>query len=72
MVRGKFLVLFSALVMYAFGITNMDPPRVTIDSVEEEYNSLGGVKNITDWFALMPSVIDFDADKNSSIDELEY
>ena len=72
MVRGKFLVLFSTFVMYAFGITNMDPPRVTIDSVEEEYNSLGGVKNITDWFALMPSVIDFDADKNSSIDELEY
>ncbi len=77
MVKGKLVILFSALSMYACGVTNLDRPKMVIDKVEiakeeEEYNSLGGVKNITDWFALMPSVIDFDVDKNSSIDELEY
>ncbi len=77
MVKGKLVILFGVLSMYAGGITNLDRPKMVIDKVEiakeeEEYNSLGGVKNITDWFALMPSVVDFDVDKNSSIDELEY
>ncbi len=77
MVKGKLVILFSVLSMYACGITNLDRPKMVIDKVEiakeeEEYNSLGGVKNITDWFALMPSVVDFDVDKNNSIDELEY
>lgn len=77
MVIRRLVILFSALSLYACGITNLDRPKMVIDKVEiakeeAEYNSLGGVKNITDWFALMPSVTDFDHDKNSSIDELEY
>ena len=73
MVKGKLLVLFASLVVFACGVTNMSPPEIKVNKEEkEEYNSIGGVKNITDWFALMPSFLDFDLDNNGSIDQLEY
>ena len=66
-----------ALSLYACGISNQSLPTYVIDKVEKEKlssepNTLGGVKNISDWFALMPSPLDFDVDKNSSVDVTEY
>ena len=77
MIKRKSVVLLGALSLYACGITNQNLPTYIIDKVEKEKlssepNTLGGVKNISDWFALMPSALDFDVDKNSSIDATEY
>ena len=73
MIKQKSVVLLGALSLYACGISNQNLPTYLIDKVEREKlssepNTLGGVKNISDWFALMPSPLDFDVDDNSSID----
>ncbi len=77
MIKLKSVVLLGALSLYACGISNQNLPTYLIDTVEREKlssepNTLGGVKNISDWFALMPSPLDFDVDNNSSIDGAEY
>lgn len=77
MFRCKLIVLLGALSLYVCGITNTSLPTYVIDNIEKEKletesNSLGGVKNISDWFALMPSVLDFDVDNNGSIDAAEH
>ena len=77
MIKRKSVILLGALSLYACGITNQNLPTYVIDKVEKEKlssepNTLGGVKNISDWFALMPSPLDFDVDENSSISAAEY
>ena len=77
MIKRKLVILTGALSLYACGITNLALPTYVIDKVEKEKlesenNSLGGVKTITDWFALMPSVLDFDVDNNNSISGAEH
>ena len=77
MIKRKLVILTGALSLYAYGITNLALPTYVIDKVEKEKletesNSLGGVKNISDWFALMPSPLDFDVDNNNSIDGAEH
>jgi len=77
MIKRKSVVLLGALSLYAYGITNQSLPTYVIDKAEKEKlsiepNVLGGVKNISDWFTLMPSPLDFDVDKNGSIDASEH
>jgi len=77
MIKRKLVILTGALSLYAYGITNLALPTYVIDKVEKEKlssepNVLGGVKNVSDWFALMPSPLDFDVDKNGSIDATEH
>ena len=77
MIKSKTVILLGALSLYAWGITNINLPTYVIDKVEKEKlssepNVLGGVKNISDWFALMPSPLDFDVDKNNAIDGAEH
>ena len=73
----KILALLVALSVCACALINTTPKEMVIDILDtgeekEGPNVLGGVKNITDWFALMPSVADFDVDKSNSIDQMEY
>ena len=75
--KEKVVVLLGALSLNGFAIENNTLPTYIIDKaekeeLEEESNSLGGVKNISDWFKLMPSVLDFDVDDNGSIDATEH
>ena len=77
MIKQKSVVLLGALSLYACGITNQNLPTYIIDKVEKEKlssepNTLGGVKNISDWFALMPSALDYDVDSNNAIDQTEH
>ncbi len=72
----KFFALFVALSVCACAIINTTPKmvidRIDIVQEEQEPNTLGGVKNISDWFSLMPDIIDFDVNGDSSISTLEY
>ncbi len=73
----KIVALLGAFSVSACALVNTSLPKMVIDRIEitkeeQQYNSLGGVKNITDWFGLVPSVISFDVDKNNSIDVNEY
>ncbi len=69
--------MLGSLTICACALVNTALPSMVIDRIEitkeeQEYNSLGGVKNITDWFGLVPSVTSFDVDNNNSIDAREY
>jgi len=71
------VVLLGCLTICACALVNTTPPKMVIDRIEiakeeQEYNSLGGVKNITDWFGLVPSVTSFDVDANNAVDAREY
>ena len=76
MVIKKFFALFAAFSVCACAIINTTPEnvidRIDITNSSQEPNSIGGVKNITDWFAHVPDVIYFDVDGDSAISALEY
>ena len=55
------------------GLGTINPLGSKVDSSWNALiNSKSGIKNITDWFALMPDVIDFDLNDDSAISSFEY